>query len=188
MIGVLLAAAAFLHFEPGVHRRRQHPIEVHCDAGQPTVARTGVEGAPAATKSFVLIMDDPGRAMPNGFTHWVLADIPAATKDLPEASRSARSGIGEQWVPPAGLRGSMPATGAHHYHFQTDGARHRHGGRPAGCEPRGTSRRRWRDMCSQPPKRSGSIKSNLNSRWSFVVRRWSGLSAFNDSGLSAFND
>src|SRR5690606_24338218 len=44
---------------------------------------------PEGTKSFVLIVDDPDA--PRGtFTHWVLFDIPAETRELPEGV----SGIG----------------------------------------------------------------------------------------------
>jgi len=40
--------------------------------------------APAATKEFALIMDDPDVPMPQPFVHWVIYKIPAAAKGLPE--------------------------------------------------------------------------------------------------------
>ena len=40
-------------------------------------------GAPAATKQFAMVMDDPDVPMPGGFVHWVVYKIPAAAKGLP---------------------------------------------------------------------------------------------------------
>ena len=40
-------------------------------------------GAPAATKQFALVMDDPDVPMPGGFVHWVVYKIPATAKGLP---------------------------------------------------------------------------------------------------------
>ena len=39
---------------------------------------------PAGTKSFALIMDDPDVPMPQPFVHWVIYNIPATAKGLPE--------------------------------------------------------------------------------------------------------
>src|SRR5665213_605431 len=41
-------------------------------------------GAPAATREFALICDDPDAPMPVPFVHWVIYKIPAAAKGLPE--------------------------------------------------------------------------------------------------------
>ena len=41
---------------------------------------------PPATKSFVVSMYDPQAYTGSGFWHWVLADIPATTTDLPEGA------------------------------------------------------------------------------------------------------
>src|SRR5829696_10338411 len=37
-------------------------------------------GAPAGTKEFALIMDDPDVPMPQPFVHWVIYKIPATAK------------------------------------------------------------------------------------------------------------
>ena len=85
MFGLLMVAAVFTISSPAFTEGGNIPSKFTCDAGQtnPSPALTWKD-APAATKSFVLIMDDPDAPMPGGFTHWVLADIPAATKELPE--------------------------------------------------------------------------------------------------------
>ena len=40
--------------------------------------------APPETKSFVLILHDPDANRTNGFTHWLLYDIPGNITHLPE--------------------------------------------------------------------------------------------------------
>ena len=120
MLGVLLAAAAFTISSPAFTDGGNIPSKFTCDASQtaPSPALTWKE-APAGTQSFVLIMDDPDAPMPAGFTHWVLADIPASTTQLPEGFTvdsvgvSANSGFRRP-----GYGGPCPPTGAHHYHFK----------------------------------------------------------------------
>jgi Raf kinase inhibitor-like YbhB/YbcL family protein len=120
MIGVLIATAAFGLSSPAFSNGGNIPSKFTCDAGQtsPSPALSWSD-APAGTKSFVLIMDDPDVPMPGGFTHWVLADIPASAKGLPEGFAvgslgvSANSGFGRP-----GYGGPCPPTGAHHYHFK----------------------------------------------------------------------
>jgi Raf kinase inhibitor-like YbhB/YbcL family protein len=77
---------------------------------------------PAGTASFALIVTDPDA--PRGtFVHWVLYDLPAETRTLPEGlpglgqltdgSRQGRSDFGE-----IGYGGPCPPPGSpHHYHF-----------------------------------------------------------------------
>src|SRR5512144_2032192 len=58
--------------------------------------------APAGTKSFALIVDDPDA--PGGtFTHWVLFDIPAGTKQLAEGAGAKNTSS------PIGLSGTNDA-------------------------------------------------------------------------------
>jgi Raf kinase inhibitor-like YbhB/YbcL family protein len=96
-------------------------------------------GAPASTKEFALILDDPdanfgGRGP---FVHWVLYKIPGAAKGLPEAvpmgatinaaglqgainGLSGFNAFARPGGPPMepGYRGPAPPPGApHHYHF-----------------------------------------------------------------------
>jgi Raf kinase inhibitor-like YbhB/YbcL family protein len=120
MVGLVVLAAAFSISSPAFSGGGNIPSKFTCDAGQtsPSPALSWSD-APAGTKSFVLIMDDPDVPMPGGFTHWVLADIPASAKGLPEGFAvgslgvSANSGFGRP-----GYGGPCPPTGAHHYHFK----------------------------------------------------------------------
>ena len=120
MLGVLLAAAAFSISSPAFTEGGNIPSKFTCDAGQtnPSPALAWKD-APAGTKSFVLIMDDPDAPMPGGFTHWVLADIPASTKGLPEGFQVGSVGVSaNSGFRRPGYGGPCPPTGAHHYHFK----------------------------------------------------------------------
>jgi Raf kinase inhibitor-like YbhB/YbcL family protein len=85
-------------------------------------------GAPAATKQFALVMDDPDVPMPGGFVHWVVYKIPAAAKGLPaelpmDATLTAPPELagtiqGLSGFRRAGYRGPAPPPGKpHHYKF-----------------------------------------------------------------------
>ncbi|MDQ0995356.1 Raf kinase inhibitor-like YbhB/YbcL family protein [Phyllobacterium ifriqiyense] len=85
------------------------------------------DSAPAGTKSFVLIVDDPDAMEPRPFTHWVAYDIPAKTKKLregvpgspvlaePKAMKQGANSSGS-----IGYTGPKPPVDdpVHHYHFQ----------------------------------------------------------------------
>lgn len=83
-------------------------------------------GAPAATKSFALIVDDPDAPDPKApkmtFVHWVLYNIPAAVTELVEgAAKGAlppgtRTGIND--YKRAGYNGPCPPVGRHRYFFK----------------------------------------------------------------------
>ncbi len=84
-----------------------------------TTGDVPAEKAPAGTKSFVLIMDAPDVPMPGGFTHWVLADISASTKELPEGFTVGSLGVSaNSGFRRPGYAGPCPPTGVHHYHFK----------------------------------------------------------------------
>lgn len=75
-------------------------------------------GAPAGTKSFALIMRDPDAPVAGGFIHWVVYDLPPATKQLPgDASLEAgQMGLGSTGK--AAYYGPCPPPGKpHHYVF-----------------------------------------------------------------------
>jgi len=85
-------------------------------------------GAPAATKQFAMVMDDPDVPMPGGFVHWVVYKIPAAAKGLPaelpmDATLTAPADLagtvqGLSGFRRAGYRGPAPPAGKpHHYTF-----------------------------------------------------------------------
>ena len=77
---------------------------------------------PAGTQSFALIMDDPD-APAGTWVHWVLFNIPASARDLPEAfpsdatlpdgSMSGNSSFGGP-----GYGGPCPPSGTHRYFFK----------------------------------------------------------------------
>ena len=80
-------------------------------------------GAPAATKSFALIVDDPDAPDPAApkmtWVHWVLYDIPAAATGVPEAVQASalppgtREGVND-WGR-TGFGGLCPPIGRHRY-------------------------------------------------------------------------
>jgi hypothetical protein len=80
-------------------------------------------GAPAATKSFALIVDDPDAPDPAApkmtWVHWVLYDIPASASSLPEAVQTSalppgtREGVND-WGR-TGFGGPCPPIGRHRY-------------------------------------------------------------------------
>ena len=86
-------------------------------------------GAPAGTKQFAMIMDDPDAQFGGGnFVHWVVYKIPAAAKGLPaelpmDATLTAPADIagtiqGLSGFRRAGYRGPAPPPGKpHHYTF-----------------------------------------------------------------------
>ena len=93
MLGVFLAAT-FTITSAAFTDGGNIPSKFTCDAGQTSPSPAlAWKDAPAGTKSFVLIMDDPDVPMPGGFTHWVLADVPAATKELPEGFQVGSVGV-----------------------------------------------------------------------------------------------
>jgi Raf kinase inhibitor-like YbhB/YbcL family protein len=79
-------------------------------------------GAPAGTKSFALIVDDPDAPDPANpkrtFVHWVIYDIPAgvtglkedASRELPDGARAGANDRGE-----AAYTGPCPPIGRHRY-------------------------------------------------------------------------
>src|SRR6266568_3983852 len=125
MIGVLLTTAALSLTSPAFTDGGAIPSKYTCDAGQqnPSPALAWKD-APANAKSFVLILHDPDAPMAGGFTHWVLFDIPASTKELPENFQPGSVGMsGNSGFRRAGYGGPCPPTGSHHYHYMWSAAR-----------------------------------------------------------------
>lgn len=78
-------------------------------------------GAPAGTKSFALIVDDPDAPDPKApkmtYVHWVLYDIPAGTSRLDGSTPpGARDGLND-WKK-TGYGGPCPPIGRHRYFFK----------------------------------------------------------------------
>ena len=89
------------------------PKRFTCDGENvsPPLAWTG---APAGTKAFALILDDPDA--PSGlFTHWIVFNLPASTHSLPEGVKPANQGTNDFGKP--GYGGPCPPQGTHRYFF-----------------------------------------------------------------------
>jgi Raf kinase inhibitor-like YbhB/YbcL family protein len=96
------------------------PAKQTCEGGDvsPALAWTG---APATTKSFALIVDDPDapdpRAPKTTWVHWVAYDIPSTVSAIPEGATDAAL-VGKpgknDWGAP-GYRGPCPPVGRHRY-------------------------------------------------------------------------
>lgn len=71
------------------------------DGANPTLI---IDGAPTAAKSLVLIVDDPDAPSGN-FVHWIMWNIPADTKIIPQNKTP-------QYIPPC------PPSGTHRYFFK----------------------------------------------------------------------
>lgn len=72
-------------------------------------------GAPAGSKSFALIMQDPDA--PGGtFTHWVAYDIPASQTGIAEGAMTAGMG-GDNSAGGINYMGPCPPSGEHRYIF-----------------------------------------------------------------------
>lgn len=75
-------------------------------------------GVPAGTEQLAMICHDPDAPMPQGFTHWVLYNIPSTVNQLVEAGGNRfTEGINSANQP--GYTGPVPPKGhgLHHYYF-----------------------------------------------------------------------
>lgn len=80
-------------------------------------------GAPAGTKSFVLVMHDPDAPIAGGYTHWVVYNIPANIDHIPEhaPNQDRLPGGGMQGKNDSGTygyTGPCPPSGTHRYYFR----------------------------------------------------------------------
>ena len=86
-----------------------------CDGGDVSPPLSW-SGAPAGTRSFALVVDDPDAS---GFTHWLLVNIPASTTSLGEGLKSgalpAGAVEGSNDFGSIGYRGPCPPSGTHRY-------------------------------------------------------------------------
>ena len=97
------------------------PIKFSCKGADVSPALVWSE-PPAGTKSFALIMDDPDAPM-GTWVHWVLFNIPAAARGLPEgvptsATLADGSMQGVTSARSAGYHGPCPPSGTHRYFFK----------------------------------------------------------------------
>jgi Raf kinase inhibitor-like YbhB/YbcL family protein len=97
------------------------PVKFTCD-GQKVSVPLAWGDAPAATKSYALIVDDPD-APGRVFVHWVLFNIPPTARALPEgvkadAALADGSRNGNNGANQLGYTGPCPPSGVHHYFFK----------------------------------------------------------------------
>jgi Raf kinase inhibitor-like YbhB/YbcL family protein len=98
------------------------PAKHTCQGGDAAPALAWSD-PPAGAKSFALIVDDPDapdpRAPRTTWVHWVLYNLPAAARALPEGATAdslppgSREGINDWNL--AGYRGPCPPIGRHRY-------------------------------------------------------------------------
>ena len=96
---------------PTFENQGEIPTKYTCE-GEDRSPQLTWSDPPAGTQSFALIVDDPDAPDPKApkttWVHWVLYNIPASTKDLPEAVTSAalpagtREGV-DRWNTPSSL-------------------------------------------------------------------------------------
>ena len=101
--------------------------DTHSNYGAGKSPQLSWSGAPAGTKSFVLMLEDPDALSPKPFVHWLVANIPADTMMLPEALPKGdmlpNVGNAIQGAANTGKVGFYgpqppPEDPTHHYHFQ----------------------------------------------------------------------
>jgi Raf kinase inhibitor-like YbhB/YbcL family protein len=91
------------------------PVEFTCK-GDGTSPALSWKNVPSGTKQFALIMEDPDTAI-GTFVHWVVAEMAAKTRSIPENTEPADAfggvnGAGRPgWIPPC------PPSGVHRYIF-----------------------------------------------------------------------
>lgn len=95
------------------------PVNYTCD-GRNDSPPLQWSGAPSGTTSFALICDDPDA--PGGWVHWVLYNLPAATRELPERVPTtetlpdgAKQGLSD--FKRSGYGGPCPPPGKLHRYF-----------------------------------------------------------------------
>lgn len=81
------------------------------------------EGAPAGTRTFALIVDDPDAPKAGGFTHWIVFNIPATVREEQEnisGNKPLRGGglQGKNDDGNIGYTGPCPPSGTHRYYFR----------------------------------------------------------------------
>jgi Raf kinase inhibitor-like YbhB/YbcL family protein len=119
------AMAQFTLSSPSFRKNQPMPAKHSCEGADASPALKW-EGAPASTKSFALICDDPD-APGGSWVHWVLYGIPSSTAELPEnvaktdvvaALGNAKQGVTD--FGRVGYGGPCPPRGhgVHHYHFR----------------------------------------------------------------------
>jgi len=92
------------------------PVRFTCDGDEtsPPLAWTG--GGAAKPAAWALVVDDPD-ASGDTFVHWVVLDIPPATRSVAEGAVPAGATQVTNSAGSASYAGPCPPSGTHHYRF-----------------------------------------------------------------------
>ncbi len=114
------SSAAFTLSSPDFEANAAIPVLYTCN-GKNISPALAWNDPPAGTQSFALVVDDPDA--PNGdWVHWILFNIPAQARSLPQAAPtdaqlSDGSLNGTTSFGKPGYGGPCPPSGTHHYIF-----------------------------------------------------------------------
>lgn len=131
------------------------PVRFTCD-GADVSPPLAWSGAPAGTRAFALIVEDPDAS---GFVHWALFDLPAEAASLPEAASPggalpAGAAEGKNDFGRAGYGGPCPPRGAaHRYVFRVIAL-----DAPLGLDP-GTPGRQVREAAEEHALAEGRLEA-----------------------------
>lgn len=101
---------------PNFENNGDIPEKYTCQ-GQDISPALEISDVPEDAKSLALIVDDPDA--PNGnWNHWLVWDIPANIKTIPENVGTKFATQGNNSWPKKGYGGPCPPTGAHRYFFK----------------------------------------------------------------------
>ena len=93
--------------------------DVYSSYGASTSPPLSWRGAPAGTKAFAVMLEDPDAPMATPFVHWVMWNVPAADHGLDEGKPPQGAVQGKMGAGRMGYFGPRPPAGpAHHYHFE----------------------------------------------------------------------
>ena len=91
------------------------PSEYTCD-GDDLSPPLSISDVPSNAKSLALVMDDPD-APAGTWDHWVVFNIPAATKEIPKGTEPKGTKGKNSWGR-TGYGGPCPPSGTHRYFFK----------------------------------------------------------------------
>ena len=101
---------------PAFHHGSQIPSRYTCD-GENINPHLVIQGAPPATKSLSLIMEDPD-APAGTWVHWLAWEISPETREIREHTTPFGSRQGLNSWEETGYGGPCPPSGSHRYYFR----------------------------------------------------------------------
>jgi Raf kinase inhibitor-like YbhB/YbcL family protein len=101
---------------PAFGRGEAIPARYTCD-GNDTSPALVIAKVPPAAQTLALIMDDPDAPV-GTWVHWVVWNIPAQTREIPENGLPPQAVQGKNSWPRTGYGGPCPPSGVHRYFFK----------------------------------------------------------------------